>query len=94
MWGTITVHTYAARRGATRGRPAHAQADPLSPVGRVRRPLDSSPAAVPGVGQGLVPGGPTTAEDVAEVVAMAAVNPNLTGTVIEADGGARLVSLA
>jgi NAD(P)-dependent dehydrogenase (short-subunit alcohol dehydrogenase family) len=35
-----------------------------------------------------------TAEDVAEVVAMAAANPNLTGTVIEADGGARLVSLA
>jgi len=35
-----------------------------------------------------------TAEDVAEVVAMAATNPNLTGAVIEADGGARLVSLA
>ena len=35
-----------------------------------------------------------TAEDIAEVVAMAAANPNLTGTVIEADGGARLVSLA
>ena len=33
------------------------------------------------------------AEDVAEVVAMAATNPNLTGTVIEADDGARLVSL-
>jgi NAD(P)-dependent dehydrogenase (short-subunit alcohol dehydrogenase family) len=35
-----------------------------------------------------------TAEDVAEVVAMAAANPNLTGTIIEADGGARLVTLA
>jgi len=35
-----------------------------------------------------------TAEDIAEVVAMAAANSNLTGTVIEADGGARLVSLA
>jgi NAD(P)-dependent dehydrogenase (short-subunit alcohol dehydrogenase family) len=35
-----------------------------------------------------------TAEDVAEVVALAAVNPNITGTVLEADGGARLVSLA
>jgi NAD(P)-dependent dehydrogenase (short-subunit alcohol dehydrogenase family) len=35
-----------------------------------------------------------TAEDVAEVVALAAANPNLTGTVIEADGGARLVSMA
>lgn len=34
-----------------------------------------------------------TADDVAEVVAVAATNPNLTGTVIEADGGARLVSL-
>jgi NAD(P)-dependent dehydrogenase (short-subunit alcohol dehydrogenase family) len=34
-----------------------------------------------------------TADDVAEVVVLAATNPNLTGTVIEADGGARLVSL-
>jgi NAD(P)-dependent dehydrogenase (short-subunit alcohol dehydrogenase family) len=34
-----------------------------------------------------------TAGDVAEVVAMAATNPNLSGTVIEADGGARLVSM-
>jgi NAD(P)-dependent dehydrogenase (short-subunit alcohol dehydrogenase family) len=32
-----------------------------------------------------------TAEDVAEVVALAATNPNLTGTVLETDGGARLV---
>ncbi|MFC8801452.1 SDR family oxidoreductase [Promicromonospora sp. NPDC057138] len=31
-----------------------------------------------------------TADDVAEVVALVATNPNLTGTVIEADGGARL----
>lgn len=31
-----------------------------------------------------------TAEDIAEVVVLAATNPNLTGTVIEADGGARL----
>jgi len=34
-----------------------------------------------------------TAEDVAEVVALAATNPNLTGTVFEADGGARLAAL-
>ena len=34
-----------------------------------------------------------TAEDVAEVVVLAATNRNLTGTVIEADAGARLVSL-
>ena len=34
-----------------------------------------------------------TADDVAEVVVLAATNRNLTGTVLEADGGARLVSL-
>lgn len=34
-----------------------------------------------------------TAEEVAEVVALAATNTNLTGTVLEADGGARLVTL-
>jgi NAD(P)-dependent dehydrogenase (short-subunit alcohol dehydrogenase family) len=34
-----------------------------------------------------------TAEDVAEVVVMAATNANMAGTVIEADGGARLVTL-
>lgn len=35
-----------------------------------------------------------TAEDVAEVVALAATNPNLTGTILETDGGARLVSMS
>ncbi|MFC0556736.1 SDR family oxidoreductase [Planotetraspora thailandica] len=35
-----------------------------------------------------------TADDVAEVVVMVATNANMTGTVIEADGGARLVSMA
>ncbi|WP_329128579.1 SDR family oxidoreductase [Streptomyces sp. NBC_01476] len=35
-----------------------------------------------------------SAEEVAEVVALAATNTNLTGTVIEADGGARLVPLS
>jgi NAD(P)-dependent dehydrogenase (short-subunit alcohol dehydrogenase family) len=34
-----------------------------------------------------------TADDVAEVVVLAATNGNLTGTVIEADGGMRLVPL-
>lgn len=34
-----------------------------------------------------------TADDIAAVVVLAATNRNLTGTVIEADGGARLVSL-
>jgi NAD(P)-dependent dehydrogenase (short-subunit alcohol dehydrogenase family) len=34
-----------------------------------------------------------TAGQVAEVIALAATNQNLTGTVIETDGGARLVSL-
>src|SRR5580693_4918620 len=33
-----------------------------------------------------------TAEDVADAVVLAATNPNVTGTVIETDGGARLVS--
>jgi NAD(P)-dependent dehydrogenase (short-subunit alcohol dehydrogenase family) len=34
-----------------------------------------------------------TAEDVAEVVVLAATNANTTGTIIETDGGARLVSI-
>ncbi|WP_328391884.1 SDR family oxidoreductase [Nocardia sp. NBC_00416] len=34
-----------------------------------------------------------TADDVADIVVTVATNPNMTGTVIEADGGARLVSL-
>jgi NAD(P)-dependent dehydrogenase (short-subunit alcohol dehydrogenase family) len=34
-----------------------------------------------------------TADDIAEAVVLAATNPNLTGTVIETDGGARLVSM-
>lgn len=34
-----------------------------------------------------------TAEDVAATVVLAATNPNLTGTVIQTDGGARLVSI-
>jgi len=34
-----------------------------------------------------------TAEEVAEAVVLAATNPTITGTVIEADGGARLVSM-
>lgn len=34
-----------------------------------------------------------TADDIAQVVVLAATNANLTGTVIEADGGARLVSV-
>ncbi|RJL25104.1 SDR family oxidoreductase [Bailinhaonella thermotolerans] len=35
-----------------------------------------------------------TAEEVAEAVAFAATNANVTGTVLETDGGARLVTLA
>ncbi|KAA0021602.1 SDR family oxidoreductase [Antrihabitans cavernicola] len=34
-----------------------------------------------------------TADDVADVVVLAATNPNTTGTIIETDGGARLVSV-
>jgi NAD(P)-dependent dehydrogenase (short-subunit alcohol dehydrogenase family) len=33
-----------------------------------------------------------TAGDVAELVALLAVNPNMTGTVVEADGGAHLTA--
>ncbi|MFC4591212.1 SDR family oxidoreductase [Sphaerisporangium corydalis] len=35
-----------------------------------------------------------TAEDVAEAVVLAATNANITGTILETDGGARLVSMA
>jgi NAD(P)-dependent dehydrogenase (short-subunit alcohol dehydrogenase family) len=35
-----------------------------------------------------------TADDIADVVVMAATNANTTGTIIETDGGARLVSMA
>ncbi|PUB21569.1 NADP-dependent 3-hydroxy acid dehydrogenase YdfG [Promicromonospora sp. AC04] len=45
-----------------------------------------------GVASGLPTRRIATADDVAEVVTLAATNPNLTGTVIEADGGARLVA--
>jgi NAD(P)-dependent dehydrogenase (short-subunit alcohol dehydrogenase family) len=34
-----------------------------------------------------------TADDIAEAVVLAATNSNLTGTMIEADGGARFVSI-
>jgi NAD(P)-dependent dehydrogenase (short-subunit alcohol dehydrogenase family) len=34
-----------------------------------------------------------TADDIADAVILAATNPNITGTIIETDGGARLVSL-
>ena len=34
-----------------------------------------------------------TADDIAEAVVLAATNPNLTGTIIETDGGARFVSI-
>lgn len=34
-----------------------------------------------------------TADDVAEAVVLAALNPNITGTIIETDGGARLVTM-
>jgi NAD(P)-dependent dehydrogenase (short-subunit alcohol dehydrogenase family) len=44
------------------------------------------------IGEMLPVGRVATAEDVAEAVALAATNRNLTGTVIETDGGARLVS--
>lgn len=33
-----------------------------------------------------------TASDLAEVIVLLAKNPNITGTVVEADGGARLTA--
>jgi NAD(P)-dependent dehydrogenase (short-subunit alcohol dehydrogenase family) len=33
-----------------------------------------------------------TADDINDAVVFAATNPNITGTIIETDGGARLVS--
>jgi NAD(P)-dependent dehydrogenase (short-subunit alcohol dehydrogenase family) len=44
-------------------------------------------------GKALPIGRVATAEDVAESVVLAATSRNLTGTVLESDGGARLVSL-
>jgi NAD(P)-dependent dehydrogenase (short-subunit alcohol dehydrogenase family) len=44
--------------------------------------------------QALPVGRIATADDIAECLVVAATNPNLTGTVLECDGGARLVSLA
>lgn len=44
------------------------------------------------MGETLPVGRVATAEDVAESVVLAATNRNLTGTVIETDGGARLVA--
>jgi NAD(P)-dependent dehydrogenase (short-subunit alcohol dehydrogenase family) len=57
-------------------------------------PADTRAAYFAQAAQALPARRVATAEDIAEVVAMAAANSNLTGTVIEADGGARLVSLA
>ncbi|MFR9724270.1 SDR family oxidoreductase [Streptomyces sp. MS19] len=45
------------------------------------------------VAAALPTGRVATAEDIAEAVVLAATNPNVTGTVLETDGGARLVSL-
>jgi len=43
--------------------------------------------------QALPVGRIATPDDIAQAVVLAATNPNTTGTIIEADGGARLVSL-
>lgn len=44
-------------------------------------------------GQALPVGHIAAAEDVAQVVVLAATNPKTTGTILETDGGARLVSM-
>lgn len=57
-------------------------------------PEDARAAYFAQAAQALPAGRIATAEDIAEIVALAATNPNLTGTIIEADGGARLVSMS
>ncbi len=64
-----------------------------------------SPRPIPPLRAGTGPAGPddhkrqlptrriAAADDIADAVVLAATNPNITGTIIETDGGARLVSL-
>jgi len=56
-------------------------------------PVDARQAYFAQAAQALPTRRIATAEDIAEVVVLAATNRNLTGTVIEADGGARLITL-
>lgn len=56
-------------------------------------PDDARQAFFAQAAQALPTGRIATADDIAEVVVLAATNANLTGTVIETDGGARLVSM-
>ena len=56
-------------------------------------PVDARQAYFAQAAQALPTRRIATAEDMAEVVVLAATNRNLTGTVIEADGGARLITL-
>ncbi|GIF51590.1 short-chain dehydrogenase [Asanoa ferruginea] len=56
-------------------------------------PADARSAYFAQAAAALPTGRVATADDVAEAVVLAATNPNLTGTVIESDGGARLVAL-
>jgi NAD(P)-dependent dehydrogenase (short-subunit alcohol dehydrogenase family) len=56
-------------------------------------PVDSRQAWFEQAARSLPVGRVATADDVAELVVVAATNPNLTGTVFESDGGAHLVSL-
>jgi NAD(P)-dependent dehydrogenase (short-subunit alcohol dehydrogenase family) len=57
-------------------------------------PEDARQAYFSQAAQALPTGRVATADDIAEVVVLAATNANTTGTIIEADGGARLVSLS
>jgi NAD(P)-dependent dehydrogenase (short-subunit alcohol dehydrogenase family) len=56
-------------------------------------PEDARQAYFAQVAQALPARRVATADDVAEVVVLAATNANLTGTILETDGGARLVTL-
>jgi NAD(P)-dependent dehydrogenase (short-subunit alcohol dehydrogenase family) len=56
-------------------------------------PDDQRQAYFSAVAQALPARRIATAQDIADAVILAATNPNMTGTVIETDGGARLVQI-
>jgi NAD(P)-dependent dehydrogenase (short-subunit alcohol dehydrogenase family) len=56
-------------------------------------PAEARDAYFAAAAQTLPTGRVATADDLAEAVVLVATNPNITGTVLESDGGARLVSL-
>jgi NAD(P)-dependent dehydrogenase (short-subunit alcohol dehydrogenase family) len=57
-------------------------------------PADDRAAYFEQAAQALPTGRVSNADEVAEAVVLAATNPNITGTVLETDGGARLVQMS